>query len=103
MLWGLVPALLFALHILIRNRHNRMLFSWRRFFASVTALALCVFALARPQGGSRITSQQGMKSNIFIAIDVSKSMLAKDTSPSRIQFGVAFAQQLLSQLSGIKV
>lgn len=66
-------------------------------------LVLALFALARPQFGQ---SQQKIKSEgieLVIALDVSKSMLAEDTKPSRLSHARNEVNRLLDRLSGDKV
>lgn len=64
------------------------------------ALAGVVFALAQPRGGaqSRLLHRQG--SDIVFVLDLSKSMLAADVSPNRLQRGVFEIQRLLDELHG---
>lgn len=66
-------------------------------------VVLAVFALARPQFGQ---SQQKVKSQgieLLIALDVSKSMLAEDMKPSRLEHAKNEITRLLSRLSGDKI
>lgn len=103
LLWGFLPLFAFAVYLLIRRVKSKIPFSWRRFALSISTMTFCLLGLARPQGGTQVTSQVGMRSNLFIAIDISRSMMAQDVSPSRIQLGVTLAQELLKHLGGTKV
>ena len=67
------------------------------------AFLLCVLGLSRPQLGSRVASTHSRQSNLFVAIDISRSMLATDTSPSRLGFAITYTQKLLERLPGVKV
>ena len=53
----------------------------------ITGIALTVVALARPQYGSssRLLRKRGV--DVVVALDFSKSMLAQDVRPSRIERG----------------
>lgn len=102
-LWGLVAVFLLGA-VMLRNRFLRPAsFSWRRLAIAMAGFGLCVVGLARPQLGHQVTQKRGMKGNLFIALDISRSMLAQDITPSRLGFAVAFATKMLQQLSGIKV
>lgn len=103
LLWGFIPVLAFLCFLLVRKKQARGEFSWRRFAIIALTLSACLLGLARPQGGTQVTSQAGLSSNLFIAMDISKSMTAMDVSPSRIQLAVTMAQELLKRVGGIKV
>ena len=61
----------------------------------VTALALLAAALARPQAGgrARLTKQPGL--DLVVALDFSRSMLAKDVYPSRLERAKRELEQLI--------
>ena len=61
----------------------------------VAALALLALALARPQAGgrARLTKQRGL--DLVVALDFSRSMLAKDVYPSRLERAKRELEQLL--------
>jgi len=48
------------------------------------AVVLLVIAFARPQGGERVTEEQVEGIDIILAIDISRSMLARDLHPDRL-------------------
>jgi len=58
------------------------------------ALAFIVIALANPQLGSKLEKVQRRGIDVMVAIDVSKSMMAEDVQPTRLDR----AKQLLSRL-----
>ena len=105
------PALLAALPFLWilagalywRARQKAFYFSLLHLALTVVAFTLCVFALARPQKGSLVTTTQGRTGNLFLMIDISRSMLTQDIPPSRLQFAISFAQKLLRELQGVRV
>jgi Ca-activated chloride channel homolog len=69
----------------------------------VTGLALCIVALARPQAGERSTLASSVGIDIVVALDFSKSMLARDAYPSRIERAKAELGRLLDTLKGDRV
>jgi Ca-activated chloride channel family protein len=103
MLWGFVPLFLILLRVLWKRVSAPELFSWRRTTAGFLAVSLCILALSRPQGGSQVASEQGAKSNLFVALDISRSMLAEDIHPSRLSYMIHFAQKMLVDLGSFKV
>ncbi len=70
------------------------------FVIGVTGL---IAALAGPQYGSRTRLLRKRGIDIVIALDFSKSMLAKDVSPSRIDRAKAELRRLLNELDGDRV
>ncbi|HEX2657739.1 MAG TPA: VWA domain-containing protein, partial [Polyangia bacterium] len=69
----------------------------------VAALGLAALALARPQAGGRakLSRQRGM--DIIVALDFSKSMLAKDVYPSRLERAKRELERLMDHLAGDRV
>ncbi len=102
-LWGLTLVLLYLGRCLWKQKHLKDSFSWRRTLLNSLALLFCIMGLSRPQGGESITTQVSEQSNLFIAIDISQSMSAEDTLPSRMQFAIDFALRLLDQLTQVKI
>lgn len=100
-LWAFLPLL--VLLVIMRAGHRKKEFSWRRWFFTLTAFSACVLGLARPQGGGYSTSSRGSRGDLYLALDVSHSMIAEDLSPSRLGFSTAFVLQLLRELPGIRV
>lgn len=69
----------------------------------VIALGLVALALARPQAGGRakLTRQRGL--DLIVALDFSKSMLAKDVYPSRLERAKRELERLMDHLAGDRV
>jgi Ca-activated chloride channel homolog len=69
----------------------------------VAAFALLALALARPQAGgrARVARQRGL--DLVVALDFSRSMLAKDVYPSRLERAKRELEQLLDTLGGDRV
>jgi len=69
----------------------------------VTVLGLMAVSLARPQAGGRakLTRQRGL--DLVVALDFSKSMLAKDVYPSRLERAKRELERLMDHLAGDRV
>jgi Ca-activated chloride channel homolog len=66
-------------------------------------LALCIVALARPQWGVIEEQVFDQSREVIIAIDLSRSMLAQDVKPSRLDRSKLLIQSLLDNLKGERV
>ncbi|MBU6409677.1 MAG: VWA domain-containing protein [Verrucomicrobia bacterium] len=66
-----------------------------RFSLLVLAAALLIVALARPQHGFDLQPVQQRGLDIIVAIDVSKSMLARDIAPDRLERAKLAALELM--------
>jgi Ca-activated chloride channel family protein len=66
-------------------------------------LALCIIALARPQWGVIEEQVFDQSREVIIALDLSRSMLAQDVKPSRLDRGKLLIQSLLDGLKGERV
>jgi len=102
-LWGLIPLGLFLSYLLYRRASWPEGFSWRRFWLSCFAFSFGLLALARPQGGSYMSQPEPSSANVFLAVDISNSMLAEDVTPNRLKFSALFIQKLLEFLPNPKV
>jgi Ca-activated chloride channel family protein len=69
----------------------------------VVALAFLAVAVARPQAGgrARLTKQPGL--DMIVALDFSRSMLAKDVYPSRLERAKRELEQLMDGLGGDRI
>lgn len=66
-------------------------------------LALCIIALARPQWGVIEEQVFDQSREVLIAVDLSRSMLAQDVKPSRLDRSKLLITSLLDQLKGERV
>ncbi len=66
-------------------------------------LLLFGFALAQPQCGSRTELTQRRGIDLVVALDASKSMLARDVQPSRLERAKLELNTLLDELKGDRV
>ena len=63
-------------------------------------LALVLFAAARPQWGKTMERTVERSRNVVVAIDVSRSMLAADVRPNRLERAKADVADLIDSLEG---
>ena len=74
-----------------------------KFYLLVVALVLIIFALARPQIGSRLEKSDTTGVEVMMVLDVSNSMLATDVAPSRIENAKMMLSKLIDQMPDNKV
>jgi len=117
-LWAapLIGALIGALAIWVRRTRVIRARRWSsalaahatgagRFGAIGLGLAATVamVALAGPRWGSRMVTAETKGLNVLIAVDISRSMLAEDQSPSRLERAKRHASRLVQDLTGDRV
>lgn len=73
------------------------------FSMRILALALAIFALARPYDGEQRIEIDSSGHNLFILIDVSHSMLSEDSQPSRIYSAQTKAIEIVNKLPSSKI
>ena len=78
---------------------------WRAARAVLLVLAIAgfVIALARPQYGSQTRMLRKRGIDVVVVLDFSKSMLARDVKPSRIERAKAEISRLLTELDGDRI
>ena len=69
----------------------------------IAALALILFALARPQWGSSVTTIERQGLQVIFALDVSASMLAEDVRPNRLERAKLETADMMGRLAGDEV
>lgn len=67
------------------------------------ALTLIVITLARPQAGGRAKLEKQRGLDLVVALDFSKSMLARDIYPSRLERAKRELERLMDNLAGDRV
>ena len=73
---------------------------WTKFLLVFAALPLLIFALANPQYSAQREEINRRGIDLIIAMDVSRSMLAEDIEPSRMDRSRYFANALIDELTG---
>lgn len=66
-------------------------------------LILLLAAAANPQWGTKKEKIKSESADIFIAFDISQSMMAEDVSPSRLERSKRFAGSLVEELKGDRI
>lgn len=74
-----------------------------KFCLVLSAIALIVVILARPQMGSKISREKRNGIEIIIAMDISNSMKAEDVVPSRLQKSKLMVENLIDKFSNDKI
>ncbi len=74
-----------------------------KFILLLFAMSFLILGWANPQWGMKKEKVKRKSSDIFIALDISKSMLAEDVRPSRLDRAKQFAQNLVKQLKGERI
>lgn len=69
----------------------------------ILAIALALIALARPQWGFKWEKVQQRGLSIIVALDTSKSMLAQDIKPNRLQQARWGIRDLVKELQGDRI
>lgn len=75
---------------------------WKLCLQTV-AIALCIFALARPQSGQSLQKVKSEGIEVMFLVDVSQSMLSEDVKPSRLALAKKDLIQFLDSSDGDRV
>jgi len=67
------------------------------------AVGASVLALARPQFGSRVETVRSVGQDIMVAVDLSRSMLAEDVAPNRLERARLAILRLIDRLDGDRI
>ncbi len=71
-----------------------------KFILLLFCLVFAIIALSNPQWGMKKEKVKRKSIDVFIALDISQSMLAQDISPSRLERAKNFCQSLINGLKG---
>lgn len=74
-----------------------------KFGITLFAIALIIVALANPQVGTKIEDMKQIGIEVYILLDVSKSMGAEDIKPSRLEKAKFEIAKLIQKLQGDKI
>lgn len=66
-------------------------------------LIFLTIALANPQWSNKRVKVKAQSSDIFIALDISQSMLSPDISPSRLEMSKKLIEELILELKGNRI
>ena len=73
------------------------------FWLTLSALAMVIFMLARPQFGSKMETVKRQGVETVVALDISNSMLAQDVTPSRLEKSKKLISRLVETFNNDKV
>ena len=92
------PALIERLSMTVNRGMRR-----RRLVLWFLGIALIIIALARPQWGSDVQIVEHRGVQVMVALDISRSMLAQDLKPTRLDRAKLEISDLMSRLTGDEV
>ncbi len=95
----------FAHHSMVSRLvdHHSAAWQYGRYLLLVAGFLFLVLGLTGPQFGSRTEVHQRRGVDVMVVLDVSRSMLAADVKPSRLERAKHQIAQLLDQLEGDRV
>lgn len=95
-----------AISLLVNKQHQKSIFPFfssrkqrSKLFLFIVALVCIFLALLQPQWGTKEQLMQQEGRDIFILLDISRSMLAEDMRPNRLEFTKLKIRSLLKKLS----
>ncbi len=119
--WVLIPILL-ALFLLMLSMRKRAMSrlgneeivrqlmprysnvrQWFKFISIALAILFLGAAFSNPQWGTKREKVKRKSSDVFIALDISRSMNATDLAPSRLERAKKFARKLVDKLEGERI
>ena len=74
-----------------------------KFWLRIAAYALMCFTLARPQYGMRVDTEKRSGIEAIICLDVSRSMLARDITPSRLDKAKMLISSMVDNMTDDKL
>jgi len=74
-----------------------------KFIILMIASAFLIIAWANPQWGTKKQKVKRQSVDVYIALDISKSMLAEDVQPSRLERSKRFVGELVDALKGNRI
>lgn len=91
-------------HLLKRLTPTKSSFkSILKFIVFVLGLALLIVGLANPKIGTKLETVKREGVDIVFAVDVSKSMLAEDIAPSRLDKAKRIVSEIIAQLGSDRI
>lgn len=79
---------------------------WRpaiKFWLLEAALAMMILVVARPQMGTKISTEKRVGIETIIAMDISNSMLAEDVAPSRLDRSKMMVENMVDNFTNDKI
>ncbi len=115
---GVLPLAALAVYFISRSKHATFalgnprlvlavstLFSVQVIpaFLRMAVLALCLVAAARPQAGQKKIEEKKPVTDLFVALDVSGSMITNDLKPNRITAAKKILGEFLDQVQNARM
>ncbi len=88
---------------LVSASHHALTFQTFPWLLRLLVIALCLVAAARPQAGRKKFEQKRPVTDLFIALDVSTSMLADDLKPNRITAAKEILSSFLNEVQDARI
>lgn len=76
---------------------------WLKYLLWLLGVTFLILACSNPQWGTKKEKVKATAADIYIALDISRSMDAKDISPSRIERSKKFVEELINTLKGDRI
>ena len=76
---------------------------WLKNILVLVGLSFLLVAASNPQWGTKKEKVKVESADIFLAFDISQSMMAQDISPSRLERAKRFTEKLIQSLKGDRV
>ena len=76
---------------------------WVKLSLLLTALAFLIVGWANPQWGAKREKVKRKSVDVFVALDISRSMLSNDIPPSRLERAKKFTEKLIAGLKGERI
>jgi Ca-activated chloride channel family protein len=73
------------------------------WFLRFLVIALCLIAAARPQAGQKKVEEKRPVTDLFVALDVSGSMMTPDLKPNRITAAKKLLSEFLDKVQNVRV
>lgn len=91
-------------HLLQKLAPERSKFkSWLKLFLLLAGLFFLVFGLVNPKIGTKLETVKREGVDIVFAVDVSKSMLAEDIAPNRLEKAKRLVSEIINQLASDRI
>lgn len=76
---------------------------WTKYGLWLLGITFLIIACSNPKWGTKKEKIKATASDIYIALDISRSMDAQDISPSRLERAKKFVEQLVNNLKGDRI
>ena len=74
-----------------------------KFVLLLFALVFLIIGWSNPQWGTKKEKVKRKSVDVFVALDISQSMMAQDIAPSRLERARKFSQNLIDELKGERI